>query len=91
MIKEAELYADEDAAVQKRTEARNSLENFTYSLKSQVGDSEGMGGKLSTEDKKTINDAVKSAQESLESEGTTATAEEIDERREELQAVVAPM
>lgn len=91
MVKEAEMYADEDAQVAKKVEARNALENFTYSLKNQVADSEGMGGKLSSEDKKTIQDAVKSAQDWLESEGQTASAEEIDERREELQATVAPI
>ena len=80
MIKEAEMYADEDAAVQKKVEARNALENFAYSLKSQVADSEGMGGKLDSSDKKTINEAIKAAQDWLESEGQTATAEEIDER-----------
>ena len=80
MIKEAEMYADEDAAVQKKVESRNALENFAYSLKSQVADSEGTGGKLDSADKKTINDAIKTAQDWLESEGQTATAEEIDER-----------
>lgn len=91
MVKEAEMFAEEDAAVQKKVEARNALENFAYSLKNQVADSEGMGGKLSADDKKTIQTAVKEAQDWLESEGQTATAEEIDERREELQATIAPI
>lgn len=91
MIKEAEMYAEEDAQVQKKVEARNALENFTYSLKNQISDNEGLGGKLDDSDKKTIKDAIKSAQDWLESEGQTASAEEIDERREELTAAVAPI
>merc|ERR1712093_311767 len=91
MIKDAEQYAEEDALVQKKVEARNALENFTYSLKGQVNDSEGMGGKISSEDKKEILEAIKSAQDWLEAEGQTATAEEIDERREELQSTTAPI
>lgn len=91
MIKEAEQYAEEDQLVQKKVEARNALENFTYSLKGQVNDQEGMGGKISSEDKKEILEAIKAAQEWLESEGQSATAEEIDERREELQAAIAPI
>merc|ERR1711939_604461 len=87
MIKDAEQYA----LVQKKVEARNALENFTYSLKGQVNDSEGMGGKISSEDKKEILEAIKSAQDWLEAEGQTATAEEIDERREELQSTIAPI
>lgn len=89
MVKEAEQYAEEDALVQKRIEARNALENFSYSLKSQINDKEGLGGKLEKDDKKTILDAVNAAASWLESEGATASAEEIDERREELQATVA--
>lgn len=84
-------YAEEDAQVQKKVEARNALENFTYSLKNQISDNEGLGGKLDSSDKKTIQDAIKSAQDWLESEGQTATPEEIDERREELTATVAPI
>lgn len=84
-------YAEEDAQVQKKVEARNALENFTYSLKNQLSDSEGLGGKLDDSDKKTIQNAIKSAQDWLESEGQTASAEEIDERREELTATVAPI
>lgn len=84
-------YAEEDAQVQKKVEARNALENFTYSLKNQLSDTEGLGGKLDDSDKKTIQSAIKSAQDWLESEGQTASAEEIDERREELTATVAPI
>lgn len=84
-------YAEEDAQVQKKVEARNALENFTYSLKNQITDKEGLGGKLDDSDKKTIQEAIKSAQDWLESEGQSASAEEIDERREELTATVAPI
>lgn len=75
----------------KKNEARNALENFAYSLKNQISDNEGLGGKIEAGDKKTITEAIKSAQDWLESEGQTASAEEIDERREELSAVVAPI
>lgn len=91
MVKEAEQYAEEDALVQKRIESRNALENLAYSLKSQVNDKEGLGGKLDKDDKKTVLDAVNAAQGWLESEGAAASAEEIDERREELQAAVTPI
>lgn len=82
MVADAEKYAEEDAAVQKKVESRNALENFAYSLKSQINDKEGLGGKLESGDKSTINEAIKSAQDWLESEGQSASAEEIDERRE---------
>ncbi len=59
MVAEAEKFASEDEAQRKRIEALNSLSAFVYGLKSQIGDQEGLGGKISDEDKKTILDAVK--------------------------------
>lgn len=58
MVREAEQFAAEDEAQRKKIEALNSLSSFVYGLKIQVGDQEGLGGKLSDEDKKTILDAT---------------------------------
>src|ERR1700709_1373595 len=38
MVEEAEKFADEDKAVRERIEARNSLENYLFSLKNQDKD-----------------------------------------------------
>ena len=51
-----------------------------WGLKSQIGDQEGLGGKLSDENKKTILAAVKEATEWVDSNGHTATADELDEK-----------
>jgi molecular chaperone DnaK (HSP70) len=69
MVAEAEKYAEEDKATRERIEARNGLENYAFSLKNQVNDEEGMGKKVSEEDKETILDAVKEAQDWLEENG----------------------
>jgi heat shock protein 5 len=55
MVEEAERFAEEDKAVRERIEARNGLENYAYSLKNQVNDKEGMGGKLGDEDKQEVS------------------------------------
>ena len=34
------------------------MESYTYSLKNQIGDKEKLGGKLSDEDKTTVEEAV---------------------------------
>lgn len=44
--------------VKEKVEARNELESYTYSLKNQIGDKEKLGGKLSDEDKTTVEEAV---------------------------------
>jgi hypothetical protein len=69
MVAEAEKYAEEDKATRERIEARNGLENYAFSLKNQVNDEEGLGKKISEEDKETILDAVKEAQDWLEENG----------------------
>lgn len=55
MVEEAEKYADEDKATRERIEARNGLENYVFSLKNQVDDKEGLGSKVSAEDKEAVS------------------------------------
>jgi endoplasmic reticulum chaperone BiP len=55
MVEEAERYAEEDKAIKDRIEARNSLENYAYSLKNQVNDQEGLGGKIDEEEKEAVS------------------------------------
>ncbi|WVQ96535.1 chaperone DnaK [Kwoniella sp. CBS 9459] len=90
MVQEAEEFADEDAAVKKRIEAQNSLQNFLFSMKSQVNDAEGLGAKLSSDDKETILAAIKEKTEWLE-ENPAAEAEDYEEQLSEFQATVAPI
>jgi heat shock protein 5 len=40
--------------VKEKVEAKNDLEGLTYNLKNQIDDKEKLGGKLSDEEKSTI-------------------------------------
>ncbi|CAJ0548748.1 Ff.00g023610.m01.CDS01 [Fusarium sp. VM40] len=91
MVAEAEKYAEEDKATRERIEARNGLENYAFSLKNQVNDEEGLGGKIEDEDKETILDAVKETNEWLEEHGAEATAEDFEEQKEKLSNVAYPI
>ncbi|KAK0463109.1 heat shock protein 70 [Desarmillaria tabescens] len=91
MVAEAEKFASEDEAQRKRIEALNSLSAFVYGLKSQIGDQEGLGGKISDEDKKTILDAVKDTTDWLDEYGSSATEEDLEEKLAEVQAIVNPI
>ncbi len=62
MAKEAEAHADEDKKKREAVEARNLLENGVYQTEKFVNDNKD---KLSGEDKKTLDDAVKTAKETL--------------------------
>jgi heat shock protein 5 len=91
MLREAEEFAAEDEAQRKKIEALNSLSTFVYGLKSQLGDQEGLGGKLDDDDKKTVLEAVKEAGEWVEENGASASLEDLEEKLAEVQAVVNPI
>ncbi|CAK7264008.1 ATPase with role in protein import into the ER [Sporothrix epigloea] len=91
MVAEAEKYAEEDKATRERIEARNGLENYAFSLKNQVNDEDGLGGKISEEDKETIIEAVKEAQEWLDENAATADLEDFEEQKEKLSNVAYPI
>lgn len=91
MVKEAEEFAAEDEANRKRIEALNSLSTFVYSLKNQLSDQEGMGGKLEDDDKKAILAIIKETTDWIEESGQSATAEDLEEKLQEVQNVVNPI
>ncbi|KAJ9114174.1 hypothetical protein QFC20_001690 [Naganishia adeliensis] len=90
MIKEAEEYADDDAEVKKKMEALNVFQSQVYSAENSVNDQEGLGGKLSSSDKKTLQAAIKEAKEWLESNLDTTT-DDLDERQAEFSSTVQPI
>ncbi len=91
MIREAEEFAAEDEVARKRIEALNSLSTFVYGLKTQLGDQEGLGGKIEDDDRKTLLALVKETTEWIDTEGQNATAEELEEKLAEVQTVVNPI
>ncbi|XP_041916070.1 endoplasmic reticulum chaperone BiP-like [Alosa sapidissima] len=90
MVKDAELFADEDKKLKERIDARNELESYAYSLKNEVGNKEKLGGKLSDDDKETIEKAVEEKVEWMESH-QEANTEEFKAMKKELEEVVQPI
>merc|ERR1712212_543478 len=43
MIKDSEMFAEEDKKLKERVESRNELESYAYSLKNQINDKEKLG------------------------------------------------
>ncbi|KAK2462475.1 hypothetical protein APHAL10511_005445 [Amanita phalloides] len=91
MVAEAEKFAAEDEASRKRIEALNALSSFVYGLKNQLSDQEGLGGKLSEEDKKTILDTIKETTDWIDENGSHASTEDFEEKLAEVQGVVNPI
>ena len=91
MVEEAEKYAEEDKAHKERIESRNKLENYAYSLRNQLKDDEGLGGKIEDEDKESLLEAVKETQDWLQSNADDAQAEDFDEQFQKLSDVAYPI
>lgn len=90
MINDAEKFAEDDKKVKERVEARNELEGYAYSLKNQIGDKEKLGGKLSSEEKETIENAVDEHIKWLE-KNQDADVEDFKEHKKQLEEVVQPI
>ena len=80
MIREAEEFAADDEQQRKRIEALNSLSSFVYGLKNQLTDQEGLGGKISEDDKKTLLATIKDTTDWIDDNGQSASVEDLEEK-----------
>merc|ERR1712178_271873 len=90
MLKAAEEFAEEDRMMREKVEAKNGLESFAFGLKSQLADEEKLAGKLSEEDKDTVEEAVNDVLDWLQS-NDDAEKEDFDEKKAELEEIVNPI
>ncbi|RKP02300.1 hypothetical protein CXG81DRAFT_10940 [Caulochytrium protostelioides] len=91
MVREAEQFADEDRALKEKIESKNGFENYLYSVKSSVSGKEELAAKLEDGEKEAINKAVADAERWLEEHGATATKDDYDEQKANVEAVVTPI
>jgi len=90
MLKEAEENAEADKLAKERIDARQSLDNYIYSVKSSLSDPEKLKGKISKDDEDTLEDAIKDGQSFLDS-NPDAEKEEYDEKRKEIEEICDPI
>ena len=90
MINDAEKYADDDAKVKDKVEAKNELESYAYNLKNQIGDKEKLGAKLSDSDKEKIEEALDEKIKWLEGH-PDSEAEDYKAQKKELDEIVQPI
>merc|ERR1712084_14606 len=93
MIKDAEMFADEDKKVKERVDAKNAFDGYLHSMRSAAegsGDNKGLSEKLDAEEKEQVLDALKDGQSWLDS-NPEADAEEIKEKHKEIEGICAPI
>ena len=89
MVKEAERFKEEDERQRKKVDAKNSLENYSYSLKNTLND-EKVAGKVSAEDKTALEAKIGETIAWLES-NQSAEVEEFEQRQKALEGVAMPI
>ena len=88
MVAEAEKFKAEDDAMKQKIEAKNQLENFCYSVKNTLN--EQFAGKISADDKATIENTVKETLEWLDN-NQSASKEEYENKMKEVEGKVQPI
>lgn len=91
MVKEAEMYAEEDKKVKERIDARNGLESYLYNLKNTLEDDEkGLADSISAEDKKELQDIIDETLDWMDS-NPEADKEDYDAKLKEVEQVANPI
>jgi len=90
MINDAEKYADEDKNLRERIEAKNNLDNYIQSMKATVEDKDKLADKIEKEDKDTILNAVKEAEEWLNN-NSEADTESLKQKLKDVEAICQPI
>ncbi|KAH6914199.1 heat shock protein [Coprinopsis sp. MPI-PUGE-AT-0042] len=80
MLKEAEQFAEEDELLRKRVEAVNTLSSFVGSVKSQLADKEGLGGKVTESDKAKLKETLAEAGAWIDENMQEASMEDLEEK-----------
>ena len=91
MLREAKEFEEQDKITKERIDAKNSFENYIYSMKNTVEDKEkGIGAKLTEDEKETISNALKEAQDWLNA-NQEAEKDEYDTHLKDLQKICDPI
>jgi len=89
LVQEAERYKAEDESNRARVEAKNSLENYAFSIRNTFNE-EKVAGAVSEADKKKVLDAVSATTSWLDS-NQHAEKEEYEEKQKALEKIASPI
>ena len=87
-VKDAEQYAEEDKKRKAKVDAKNKLDGLIFSVEQTIKDSEG---KLSEEDKETLQSAADEAKKALESDDEAQYDAAFEELSKKIQPVIAKL
>jgi L1 cell adhesion molecule like protein len=88
LVAEAEKFKAEDDMMKANIDARNELDNYMFQVSQQLNTVED--GKMKEEDKETVNAEIEKTRSWLNS-ATNATKEEYENKKKELEGIIAPL
>ncbi|WBY56748.1 endoplasmic reticulum chaperone BiP [Plasmodium yoelii yoelii] len=90
MINDAEKFADEDKNLREKVESKNNLDNYIQSMKATVEDKDKLADKIEKEDKDTILNAIKEAEDWLNN-NSNADSEALKQKLKDVEAICQPI
>lgn len=90
MIRDSEKFAEQDKALKEKIDAKNSLENYVYTMRNTIEDKEKLADKIEDSDKEKIKEALQEAQEWINSH-EDAEKEDLESQLKDLQSICDPI
>ncbi|EGR32269.1 hypothetical protein IMG5_090680 [Ichthyophthirius multifiliis] len=90
MLRDADEFAEQDKLAKEKIDAKNSLDSYIHQIRNTIEDEEKLAKKISDEDKETIKEAIKEAQDWLSANPET-DKEEYDEKKKTLEEICNPI
>ncbi|CAF1456623.1 unnamed protein product [Adineta steineri] len=90
MVRVAEIFSEEDKVVARQINAKHELESYTYSIRTQLRDTNSLFNELSSKEKTTITDAVENQIKWLDT-NPTVKIDEFIKRKKQLETIVTQM
>ena len=90
MVKEALRFEEDDKRNKDRVEAKNSFENYVYSVKNSMNDT-GIKNNLSSEDYEMLKKTVDENLNWIEDQTAKTSGSEYNDKRSEMESIVNPI
>ena len=90
MIRDSEKFAEQDKLLKEKIDAKNSLENYLYTMRNTIEDKEKLADKIDSSDKEKIKSALDEAQDWLK-DHDDADKDEFESQLKEVQSVCDPI
>jgi heat shock protein 5 len=91
MVEDAEKFRQSDMELKEKLEARSGLDNYLYSIRTQLTDDSGIGKKIDETEKNNIMELIKAKTKWMDEHKDSASKEDFEEQKAEVEKAFAPI